>query len=209
VTPLGDGSNALVGRKIQRLAGDRARLVDLLLLCVGGGHRQLDDRAGLEVAWVLGCERGIEDRLGGVGLAEGDQAGALVVADVEPVVSEVHAVSAFVGLGSVHGIVGQNLRLTERRCVAKASMGACLQRRQPCLDGHICTPASVALSPPDEFERRGVVAAIGRDEASPSQQPSCQRFVLSFDGRLQRRLVPDVGGCRVPQVEGQPCSKPS
>jgi hypothetical protein len=36
--------------------------------------------------------------------------------------------SAFVGLGSVHGIVGQNLRLTERRCVAKASMGACLQR---------------------------------------------------------------------------------
>jgi hypothetical protein len=36
--------------------------------------------------------------------------------------------SAFVGLGSVHGIVGQILRLAECRWVAKASMGACLQR---------------------------------------------------------------------------------
>ena len=117
--------------------------------------------------------------------------------------------SAFVGLGSVHRIVGQILGPAECRCVPNASMGACLQRRQPCLDGHICTPASVALSPPDEFERSGVVATVGRDEASPSQQPSCQRFVLSFDGRLQRRLVPDVGGCRVAQVEGEPCSKAS
>ena len=76
-------------------------------------------------------------------------------------------------------------------------MGPRLQRGQPCLDGHICTPASVALPLPDEVERRGMVAAVGRDEASPAQQPSSQRFVLSFDGRLQRRLVPDVGGCRV------------
>jgi integrase len=43
-------------------------------------------------------------------------------------VSEVHAVSAFVGLGPIHSIVGQILRLAERSCVAKASMGACLQR---------------------------------------------------------------------------------
>jgi hypothetical protein len=123
--------------------------------------------------------------------------------------SEVHAVSAFVGLGPIHSIVGQILRLAERRCVADASMGACLQRCQPCLDGHICTPASVALPLSDEFERRGMVAAVGRDEASPSQQPSSQGFVLRFDGGLQRCLVPDVRGCRVAQVEGKPRSKAS
>jgi hypothetical protein len=37
-------------------------------------------------------------------------------------------VPVFVWLGSVQGIIGQILRLTERRCVAKTSMGACLQR---------------------------------------------------------------------------------
>jgi hypothetical protein len=83
----------------------------------------------------LGCERGIEDRLGSVGLAERHQARALVVGDVEPVVSKVHAVPAFVGLGSIHRMVGQILRLSECGCVAMASMGACLQRCQPCLDG--------------------------------------------------------------------------
>jgi hypothetical protein len=159
------------------------------------------------VTRVLGCERGVEDRLGSVGLAERDKAGALVVGDVEPVVSEVHAMPAFVGVCSIHGIVGQVLRLAECRCVAKASMGACFQRRQPCLDGHVGT--SVALTPPNELERGGVVTAVGRDQASPSQQPSSQGVVLSFDSGLQSCLVPDVGGCRVPQVEGQPRSQAS
>ena len=86
-------------------------------------------------------------------------------------------------------------------------MGACLQRCQPCLDGQVCTPASVALPPPDEFERSAVVAAVGRDQALPSQQPSSQRFVLSFESGLQSGLVADVGSCRVPQVEGEPGSK--
>jgi len=124
-------------------------------------------------------------------------------------VSEVHAMPAFVGMCSIHGIVGQVLRLAECRCVAKASMGPCLQRRQPCLDGHVGTSASVALTPPDELERGGVVTAVERDQASPSQQPSSQGVVLSFDSGLQRCLVPDVGGCRVPQVEGQPRSQAS
>src|SRR5688500_9655072 len=88
-------------------------------------------------------------------------------------------------------------------------MGARLQRCQPCLDGHVCTPASVALPPPDEFKRSAVVAAVGRDEAMPSQQPSSQGFVLSLEGGLQRRLIPNVGGLRVPQIEGEPRSKAS
>jgi hypothetical protein len=111
------------------LTGDLTGLVDLPLLCIGGGHRQLDDRAGLEVFGVLGCEGGIEDRLGSIGLAQRYKARALVVGDVEPVLSVVHAVSAFVGLGPIQGIVGQILRLAECGCVAKPSMGACLQRR--------------------------------------------------------------------------------
>jgi hypothetical protein len=76
------------------------------------------------VPWILSCECIVEYRLGGVGLAERHKAGALVVGDVEAVVSKVHAVSEFLGLGSVHGIVGQILRLAECRCVAKARMGA-------------------------------------------------------------------------------------
>jgi hypothetical protein len=67
----------------------------------------------------------------------------------------------------------------------------------------------VALPPPDELKRGGVVAAVGGNEASPSEQPSGQGVVLSFDGGLQRSLIPDVGGCRVPEVEGQPRSKAS
>jgi hypothetical protein len=122
-------------------------------------------------------------------------------------VSKVHAVSAFVGLGSVQGVVGQILRLAKCRCVAKASMSTRLKRCEPCLDGHVCTPASVALPTPDEFERCGVVAAVRRDEASPSEQPSSQAFVLSLNGRPQRCLIPDMGGCRVAQVERQPRSK--
>jgi hypothetical protein len=91
---------------------------------------------------------------------------------------------ALVKLRSIHRIVGQILRLAECRCVAKASMGPCLQRRQPCLDGHVGTPASVALPPTNEFEGSGVVAGVGREEATTAQQPSSQGIILSFGGRL-------------------------
>jgi hypothetical protein len=130
------------------------------------------ERALKCLSGVLGRERIIEDRLGSIRLPEGYKAGALVVANVEPIVTEIHAVSAFVGLGSVQGTVGQVLRLAECRRVADPSVGTCLQRRQPCLDGQVCSPASVTLSSPNEFERSGVIAAIGRKEALPSKQPT-------------------------------------
>ena len=88
-------------------------------------------------------------------------------------------------------------------------MGARLQRCQPCLDGHVRASASVTLPPPDELKCSSVITAVGGNEASPSEQPSGQGFVLSFDRGLQRSLIPDVGGCRVPHVEGQPRSKAS
>jgi hypothetical protein len=46
------------------------------LLRMGGGHRQLDDRAGLEVPRVQGGERGIQHRLGSIGLAQRHKARA-------------------------------------------------------------------------------------------------------------------------------------
>jgi hypothetical protein len=123
LSPLRYGPNTLVGRKVQRLIGNYAGLVDLPLLRIGGGHCQLHDRAGLEMPRVLGCERGIEDRLGSVGLAERYKARALVVGDVEPVVSKVHAVPAFVGQGSVHRVVGKILRLAECPWGARSRSG--------------------------------------------------------------------------------------
>jgi hypothetical protein len=63
------GPDPLVDRKAYRSACDRARLIDLPLR-IGGGHRQLHDRAGLEVPRGLGCKRGIEYRLGGIGLID-------------------------------------------------------------------------------------------------------------------------------------------
>ena len=73
-----------------------------------------------------------------LGVAEGREARALVVAEVQAVAVEVHAVPALLGTGPVDGCIGRVLRLVERPNVAKAGVGSGLKR-----PSQACVVASV------------------------------------------------------------------